>query len=369
MEIMSFSYDSDRRVHMDDRSLKYYHPPSLPISLSSGYPDRFIERDDSQPEKLDALLHSLLKLRPASLQRSLIPQTQVITWRGIMTKIMVTPYSQRDPWCFCVTRFQGTLYMHEPPELKSNDANNGNDTSSGDRRFADRPSLGPGRPSHHEMMYWGYRFETLSTLDRLPSEYPTPSSLEEACRHRVDEEVVNTNVQYCSVVKTKLGNHALILGAEVDCTRHPKLQNDPNRYYMELKTSKVCETERDRRSFERFKLLKCYIQSFLVAVPTIVFGWRDKGGQLVGVEEMETLKMPRMVRDKGYWDPNVCLNFANSFLDWLQSEVKEDGRLHVYRVQYDPSTLSVSVLKEQVQDDEAHVVIPPWYASAIEGFQ
>jgi hypothetical protein len=44
---------------------------------------------------------------------------------------------------------------------------------------------------------------------------------------------------------------------------------------QELKTNKMLTTERDRTSFERYKLLKFWSQSFLAGVPRVVVGFRD----------------------------------------------------------------------------------------------
>jgi RAT1-interacting protein len=49
-------------------------------------------------------------------------------------------------------------------------------------------------------------------------------------------------------------------------------------------------------------------QSFLAGVGTIIFGFRDDQGNVISTEKMKTLELPRRVRSKGYWDPNVvCL--------------------------------------------------------------
>jgi hypothetical protein len=40
----------------------------------------------------------------------------------------------------------------------------------------------------------------------------------------------------------------------------------------------VIATERDRTSFERYKLLKFWSQSFLAGVPRVVVGFRDDEG-------------------------------------------------------------------------------------------
>jgi RAT1-interacting protein len=57
--------------------------------------------------------------------------------------------------------------------------------------------------------YYGYAFESWCTSP----EPPTPES-----KGRWGGDV-DTNVQWCSVVKTKLGDTRLVIGGEVDCVR------------------------------------------------------------------------------------------------------------------------------------------------------
>ena len=120
---------------------------------------------------------------------------------------------------------------------------------------------------HHRMCYWGYRLEAISTLDQHPER---TEKLPQLLSERI-HATVNTNIQYCTVVKTRLGRRSIIMGAEVDCTRDDKVPNDACRNYLELKTNKVLESDRDRRTFERFKLLKIYFQSFLASIPRGIF--------------------------------------------------------------------------------------------------
>lgn len=64
-------------------------------------------------------------------------------------------------------------------------------------------------PHHRRQSYYGYAFESWCTSDR-----PSPAS--SAGRWGGD---VNTNAQWCSVVKTKLGDTRIVIGGEVDCVR------------------------------------------------------------------------------------------------------------------------------------------------------
>jgi hypothetical protein len=70
--------------------------------------------------------------------------------------------------------------------------------------------------------YWGYSFENLATENSLSE----------------DGGGIDANVEYCSVIKTKLGAHRIIMGAEMDCC---DATDDGRRFYVELKTSReVC---------------------------------------------------------------------------------------------------------------------------------
>lgn len=56
----------------------------------------------------------------------------------------------------------------------------------------------------------GYKFETLCLI---PDKWDAVSR--DYIENR-DQEVVNNNAQYCSVVRTGIGNASIIIGGEVD---------------------------------------------------------------------------------------------------------------------------------------------------------
>jgi RAT1-interacting protein len=149
-----------------------------------------------------------------------------------------------------------------------------------------------------------------------------------------ENEIVNNHAQYVSIVRTGIGNTTLLLGGEVDAgTTVSPFYKPPNINiysvwdikpepphtrinWVELKTSVSPQSDRDFLAFER-KLLKFWIQSFLLGVPKIIVGFRDQNGILIRTEEMETEKIPGTVkrRGKATWDGNMCINFAASFLE------------------------------------------------------
>lgn len=68
-------------------------------------------------------------------------------------------------------------------------------------------------PRHRRQAYYGYAFESYCTTS-------TPGRRENTGSHAQGwGGDVNTNVQWCSVVKTKLGDRRIVIGGEVDCVR------------------------------------------------------------------------------------------------------------------------------------------------------
>jgi RAT1-interacting protein len=86
--------------------------------------------------------------------------------------------------------------------------------------------------------------------------------------------------------------------------------------WVELKTSADIRNDRDVVTFER-KLMKFWIQSFLLGVPKIIVGFRTPDGILKRIEEINTASIPGTVKrtGRGTWDGNMCINFASSLLE------------------------------------------------------
>jgi RAT1-interacting protein len=63
--------------------------------------------------------------------------------------------------------------------------------------------------------------------------------------------------------------------------------------------------------------MKYWIQSFLLGVPKIIVGFRDRDGILRNVQEFQTISIPYDVQRRGMakWDGNVCIRFTSLFLD------------------------------------------------------
>ncbi|GAA5908067.1 hypothetical protein JCM8208_003677 [Rhodotorula glutinis] len=327
--LASFSYSPTRELLLDDEhkddALAYYHEPRLGSDLNVGF-ERAVWRDGSVDEGLDALLDCLstwASKQPSAAADDLLGKTSVITWRGMMTKLMLAVYEvdnvasgrRGDGWEMNAMVVDGCLYLEEsnpPAKLAAKSASESSNAL----------------PS-----YYGYSFESYCTT--APSDPPA------------DFAVPNTNVQWCSVVKTNLGGFRTIVGGEVDCVRPGA---DASRIstadFVELKTNIAIQSQRDEVNFERQKLLKHYVQSFLLGVPTVTVGFRTRQGQLTAIQSFNTLELPRLVRGKPHaWTPAACLTSARDLLAFLHSTVASH-----------PSTLSAEA---DLRSRSAAVAAPP----------
>ncbi|CAK7205944.1 decapping endonuclease targeting mRNA [Sporothrix eucalyptigena] len=339
-EFTCFSYDDSHALHLDDRSLRWYYPPQFPqgADLSRGF-DTFVKHDD---DGVDEHLDSLLAAVAAHEQKTQTKiDAQVLTWRGMMTKIMATPYDDRDGFEMNATFYQGCIFIEENHEYKvrTRREQDARQNRPPPRQHPDRPWFPP-----DVMSYWGYKFETLATLPRPWGEV-TRDEIEGR-----DAETVSNKAQYCSVIRTGIGSTILCLGGEVDAVwdAKPRTQGAPVRW-VELKTSADIQSERDLEVFER-KLLKFWIQSFLLGVPTIVVGFRSRQGKLVRLEEISTEGIPVTIKTRSQqaqkpppWDGDTCINFASTFLGWLRETMSDsDG---VWRIRRRPGSPEIELFQ------------------------
>lgn len=117
--------------------------------------------------------------------------------------------------------------------------------------------------------------------------------------------------------------------------------------YVELKTSKLLRSQRDKSTFARWKLSKYWAQSFLLGVPRIIVGFRDDDGVVQEVRHYSTLKLPRLAREMHaasapgsndserwgqrrpppppLWDANEMLSCLEAFLSFLHANIDRDG--------------------------------------------
>ncbi|KAL8728537.1 MAG: hypothetical protein Q9181_005315, partial [Wetmoreana brouardii] len=106
-EIAYFSYDENHDFHLDERSLRYYYTPWIGADLSKGF-DTFQQLDDTNDDHLDSLLETIIDLERRTGSKC---QADVITWRGMMTKIMATPFDMFNGYAPALSFYFSQLFM------------------------------------------------------------------------------------------------------------------------------------------------------------------------------------------------------------------------------------------------------------------
>ena len=120
--------------------------------------------------------------------------------------------------------------------------------------------------------------------------------------------------------------------------------------YVELKTSRKPGSARELENFERHKLLKFWLQSFLAGVPNVIVGFRDDAGVVRELKTFETRTLHRLVKPpKGYWDTTAVINFGKSVLAWLLATLKQQpggGNGSHFVMRYTPASRTITLIAD-----------------------
>ncbi|ETV94686.1 hypothetical protein H310_11666 [Aphanomyces invadans] len=290
VQVGGFSKYPDGRVKFDQSLLKSLRNAApLHSDLLAGM-DTYTEPHNTAPLEhvIAAALPEHRRLHDhATCSPPPLSKHHVVTYRNNLNKIMGTPYNTNSPYSMQVQRTQGCIYLNV---VLSDLA----------------PSRLPASFTQLQAAYAGRRYEELTSKTASPR-----------------------GGEYCGVFSVSLGQTKLLIGAELDGIDD---SGDISNLYIELKTFRALATSKDRFTFERYKLLAFWIQSYVVGVPLIRVGFRDDSFRLVKEQTFQTTGLPRY--GEKYWNPTVCINFANSFLTWLAEQALDDQV--VYLIEYDP---------------------------------
>lgn len=102
----------------------------------------------------------------------------------------------------------------------------------------------------------GYSFESYCTTSSTLSSSSSP--LASSVQETESFSIPNTNVQWCSIVKTNLGGFRILIGGEVDCLASESSNKSiaeggqiETSSFVELKTNIAISSQRDEINFER----------------------------------------------------------------------------------------------------------------------
>ena len=329
------SRGSDRQFVNDASELKYLHiPPAIAdisLDLTHGYEMvSDIHWGKPSDSKIDELLRWIsLHRKKFMLSGELVPQslhTDFVCYRGLLSKIMVSPYENNNRWLICATKFKGTIYLCEFHE-----------------------TYPPPDDYYNKLSFGGFRFEQYLTSYE-PDIPPDPNDFD------------TDHHEYCTVMRTRLmadnNSHSMVFGAELDCIL-PHVMEQPGgllNNFVELKTTKMMQKEAQYRNFLKYKLLKWWAQSYLVGVPTIYCGYKDNRNVVKQLEKLLIDSFPDLCVE--FWSANVCLNFLNRFLNHVKEMVTIDDPNVVYQFAFQPQQHITCTRLTEPGDFQ---ILPIWY--------
>eukprot|EP00940_MAST-03C_sp_MAST-3C-sp2_P001124 g1124.t1 len=313
VHICDVSRDSKGKYHSDASELLKFDPPKKNCDLNLGY-DTWTHKELGRAElTFEPVMRAVSDAVAKGMPK---PKVNYVMWRGNVTKLLCGAYGGNEDWEMSVYCKNNVLYFDS------------RETPSCQRRKTSMDA------QQRLYTYYGYKFEHYCT--------------------GVDDSVpVDTNpgANYNAVRRIAIGDLRLLICGEVDCySAEPAREN-----FMELKTSKLIDgNDRARRSFERYKLMKFWAQSFSIGVPRVVVGFRDDAGVVRKVQRFYTLKIPTLLkgRERAMWDYRVCINFMHQLLRWVDSRVR--GTKEPWLLRYNGKKSTYIELKRNAPRKDFH---------------
>ncbi|KAJ7162432.1 hypothetical protein C8R46DRAFT_1353360 [Mycena filopes] len=240
-QLACFSICNERLEVDSTAALRYLRDPPNPIDvdLRDGL-DAFLQlprkdRTFQRARRLDNVFEVCL----ASANSEELLGAEVVTWRGILTKIMVGPKLDLN-----VSYHRGVLYLEE----------------SCTRGSFDPDSAGT---------FMGHKFETICSTSAHPDEGMEPET-----------EMVDLHTLWNTAISRTLGPLKILLVGEVDCVKPGYAETPGPEHYVELKTRKSyggrVPPPISRQAIPN--LPKWTIQSRLIGTPEIFVGFPDAAG-------------------------------------------------------------------------------------------
>lgn len=315
-EVAYFSRDGDRTIHYGSRhQLATFREPILKSNLARNM-QSFREKRKDDGVGVEPVVKALANSNTNILQEG----TDVVTFRNNLNKISGTPYNGRDAWEMDAVNLDGITFL----DVRKLDENR--PESDQQRRF----------------MYMGYYFESLCT--------------------GAENEPVDANSEFCSLIKLRLGNHRISFAAEIDCEKAGNQNSNADeklKGYVELKTMRQPSSAREESNMFKFRFMKYWIQSYLAGVRTVVVGMRDDAGFLRHVEHFDTISFPSLVAQRvprarngaPAWDPNVILNFLDHTITQIRRVCASEENIGCnIRIRYEPNGKKITAWKVQDSD-------------------
>ncbi|KAJ7230033.1 hypothetical protein GGX14DRAFT_692017 [Mycena pura] len=263
----------DSRLEVDSTAaLRYFVHPPMNANIRDGL------REFMKRPRLD----NVFKMCLAAQSSEELLRAEVVTWRGIMTKIILGEKIELN-----VSYHQGVLYLEEHGDSH--------------RQF----------DGNSEATYMGHKFESICTAS-------TPSGT-------AGTSPVDINTLWAAAITRTLGSLNLLLVGEVDCVNASYQESPCPANYIELKTKKLDHggqkpTIPNRKKWD--------IQSHLLGASEIFVGFPDAQGVVRQCESMA-------VRDMEHLQPRIdwSSRVLHKLKEHCADSATEGGAVKVWRVE------------------------------------
>lgn len=248
--------------------------------------------------------------------------TDFVSYRGVLTRVMLSPYEMKQDWMLMAVKYCGTIYFH------------------GMKTDAQRLQLENKDEYLNKMSFSGHRFE------------------EHVCKGMDEEEEPRLedgkSGQFCIIFRSRLKDHSLVYAAEMDCVESKSELTLPllNQKFIEVKTTASFDRKAQYDSFCRHKAPKWWAQSYLSGVETIVCGFRDPDNSVRQATKMKNSSLPGLSNS---WSPQVCINFLDRFLNFVKACVSNE--MTCYRIYCAPGKEITCTIADLPAED----FLPSWY--------
>ncbi|XP_060587575.1 decapping and exoribonuclease protein-like isoform X3 [Ruditapes philippinarum] len=328
VEMGSYSLDINKKFIDSDVGLRYYiQPPNLQkvyFDLNHGFETRHIKERGR-----DINILYWIKGHMGTEEASERLDADFVTQRGLITKLLLTPYEEDEGWYIAVTLFNGTYYLNE--------------VESDEKKERERKTVDDIESCR------GWKFEQYLTADAADGQPNT--------------EIPYNNCEgFYKVVKSKLKSHSLVFSGEIDAVKVDRVRGNS---YVEFKTTKDYRMEqRHLRNFQRYKTKKWWAQSHLTGTKEIVCGFKDDNGSVKRLHTFDTPKLLDIAKDaRDPWKPNVCYNFLDAFLSTIKSKITHDDYRIVYTLKWSPH--EPVIISQPLRDSEFNF-LPEWYVTGMQ---
>ncbi|KAI5951435.1 RAI1 [Candida jiufengensis] len=272
----------------------------------------------------------------------------IITFRGIMTKLMSIPYNLQDAIDLVIVPYNGQLLINFNVDIELKRR----------KEQEDRQRQTTTKEKYDYIKkceYSGYKFESIVTI---PDVWSNISRKYIENRHKLP---INNYEQFLSVIKTGIGNVKIILAGEIDCCWDYIPDNPANSlsHYVELKTTKIIENDFQIINFEK-KLFKAWCQCFLMGITKIIYGFRDDSFILRNVEIYNTEEVPLLIKDNplnnlkqnqaSKINCTNALKWYGAVVEWIVDSIDKSDESKSFGLKFDPIAKKLTL--NQLKDEE-----------------